>query len=272
MSTENNPWTLISFSEHKGASWKEKFLENHGITAKVIDVKQFAPEPESACGLVVGVEKLKSFAHEESAMTALREMGIKTARLAIMDVNGMIPGRKGEQPELITTTRGEVSAVEKITQLSRRLIEKSEDGVGRVIFMNILGYGQYANEELKGLGVLLESARMSISGPLLRVMAEPENWAKIVQATEEQSYDLKHRQLLNPLSTGGIDSSVLPLFLPVMADALNIKDGSVKWEDSTGRVWVADELGAPPEMEENMTTHLRGFPNMFIDYLAGLPD
>lgn len=266
--TKENPPTLISSSPWKGAAWIEKFRSRHGISAQVINIEHDFPEPASVCAIFVGTRKFNNFAMGQTSMNALQEKGIKTARLAIMDVNGMKEGGIGVQPELVTTCRGQMSAIAKITELSRSLLERSDDGVGRMIYMNILGYGQYADEKLRGMGVLIESSRLSISGSLLRVMAEPENWPKIEEDTKKYSIDPNARKLLNQYSIGGMDASLWGPILPFM----EVKDGWVKWEDSRGRVWVADELGAPPEMEENMTTHLRGFPSRFIDYLARLPD
>ena len=263
------PWYLITGSAHKAANWKEA-LATKGVVGDVLNVRQHSPEPSTLCAWKVATGKLKSFMGEASAV-ALDMLGLDHVNLAIMDINGIIPPARGKAGETLTTCRGAMSSGEKIALTAQELLARRTDrDNGVIVYMNICGYGKYREGQLENQGAVYESAKLTVSGPLLRALCSPDTLAQICDVTAQVEVDTG-RTFMNANSIGGMDASMLPFIVPVLANELDI-NAWVSWEDGKGATWVANREGVTHYMRRHMKTHLRGFPDRVVEHVAALPN
>lgn len=256
----------LSASEHKRRSLTEGLNALGRKDVHFLNPPTHAPEPD-LLSPVTALLKTVMFLRQPEIKQQVGELLLTLGSLWVvtMDVNGIVPN--AHESTVLTSTRGKTSSVLKLAETIEVARRASADGVGRIIFDNLCGPILVNRDGHQSWRGLLERAQLGLSPKLMRVMGDQRVWRKVVEASERAP---RERPLDNPGATGGVDWSILPLYLPVIATTLGESNLAMSWLDQAGQVWRADEQGYESGMVETMTRHLRGFPERTLRGIAEL--
>lgn len=258
----------MSASDHKRLD-VQLGLARYGQTVRFANPPEFYREADIVSPMGAPY-KTKMFLENEAVAKQIDQFGILPVYWAFtMDVGGFIPGLVLSETKMLTTCRGLVPSIEKTTSTAAIIYDQRKQGRGAIVFDNTCGAVKIENGNHADWRGFVSRSELGLSMNLIRMMADERIWRKILHASETQPL---LRPLANVGSSGGIDWSVLPMYLSLISQTSGVNNLDVVWKNKYGGKWVANENRVQKGMIIEMTRHLRGFPMRTIRGLANLPN
>lgn len=260
----------MSASPHKREDLTAS-LAPYGQQVRFAIPPQFAPEPDKFSPLVAPLKTIK-FANHPEVQRQIEELEVGDMYWAFaMDINAIVPGNSAvnKGPELLTTCRGEKPSIVKVAETAQAIFDRRMGDEGHIVFDNLCAPVKIDKGQVVDWRGFLDRGRLSLSIPLIRLMADMTIWRKVIEASENDG--LSSRSLDNAASTAGMDWTVLADKLKTIHTTTGVRNLRILWRNDKGRQWEASEAGVDRGMGAVMTKHLRGFTPSTVRGIAQLP-